>query len=277
MIQKIPSIQVFACDHQTVDIWKLPFIRIGTGYHNNSAIKDNIEENILQNYDQLLSEGTSIWWLWKHLPDFGNPDYVGFCHYRRFFTLLKPNFGAFPIFSNSFANFDKLTDYIITPAQQLAIIQQNNADGILPLPFPDYGYANSCNTIQDLMKAESDKDDMQLNMPKHLCDKAFDILLENTPSNLKSKMQNTFSDLNGYHFNIFTLKRELFDLYSQIIWKSCFDIEKYAHDEKIENLHPRWLAYLLERYSSCIFKMMQLNNQKFIELPMMMLNKIKYK
>lgn len=41
---------------------------------------DNISE-----LNSVLCEMTSVYWAWKHLDKIGNPDYIGFNHYRKFF------------------------------------------------------------------------------------------------------------------------------------------------------------------------------------------------
>ena len=47
-----------------------------------SALKDNIGENISW-ANNLCSEATSLYWMYKHLDYFEYPDMVGLCHYRR--------------------------------------------------------------------------------------------------------------------------------------------------------------------------------------------------
>ena len=54
-------------------------------------VKDNVQfdnsgENISA-HNKLLNEMTSIYWVWKHYLEIGDPDYIGFNHYRRFFNL----------------------------------------------------------------------------------------------------------------------------------------------------------------------------------------------
>ena len=50
-----------------------------------NAQRDDEGENISL-HNAMLNEMTSIYWAWKHLDRLGNPDYVGFNHYRRFFA-----------------------------------------------------------------------------------------------------------------------------------------------------------------------------------------------
>jgi len=47
---------------------------------------DNSGENI-SIHNKMLNEMTSIYWAWKHYLEIGDPDYIGFNHYRRFFKL----------------------------------------------------------------------------------------------------------------------------------------------------------------------------------------------
>ena len=96
------SIRVFACDHRCLGSkpWLYDAVRLGTGFSNDCKLKDTDGETICTpENDKLMSEYTAIWWLWKHIKELGDPDYVGFCHYRRFFTAADPNYGVFPIHS----------------------------------------------------------------------------------------------------------------------------------------------------------------------------------
>ncbi len=47
---------------------------------------DNTGDNISV-HNKVVNEMTSIYWAWKHYLEIGDPDYIGFNHYRRFFDL----------------------------------------------------------------------------------------------------------------------------------------------------------------------------------------------
>lgn len=51
----------------------------------NVFFDDSILDNI-SSHNKLLNENTSIYWFWKNLEQIGQPNYVGFNHYRRFFS-----------------------------------------------------------------------------------------------------------------------------------------------------------------------------------------------
>ncbi len=63
----------------------------------DNMIGDDTGENISE-LNRDLNEWTVLYWAWKNYDKLGNPDYIGLCHYRRFFEL--------PIFKRKlFADF----------------------------------------------------------------------------------------------------------------------------------------------------------------------------
>jgi len=267
---------VFAVDHRSACGWDLPLTRLGTGFGCGAELRDSDGENILQ-YNELLSEGTEMWWAHKNIRRFTGCEFVGFCSYRRFFSDLAPNMGVFPIHDARRGITPGYARHILSQDALYGIIRENGADGIAPLPFPDYAYCSGCLDVRDLMFRESEHHDMRLGMPRSLCDKAFDILLSNTPDWLKRHMESSFSCANTYHFNMFVLSLDDFIEYSDIIWKSSFECIRYAEESCVGSmLHRRWAAYLLERYTSCFMIALQLSSRKFVHLPILMFEKEKF-
>lgn len=52
----------------------------------NNCLFDDVGENI-SDLNKNINEMTTIYWAWKHYDEIGNPEYMGFFHYRRFFDL----------------------------------------------------------------------------------------------------------------------------------------------------------------------------------------------
>ena len=77
----------------------------------------------------LLSEGAQIWWLSKHLADFGSPDYVGLFHYRRFMSLAVDK----PIVNISQSQFSR--ELCALPHHLMFLIEQNGLDGLVFTPL----------------------------------------------------------------------------------------------------------------------------------------------
>jgi len=86
--------------------------------------------------------------VYKHIKDFGNPNYIGFCHYRRYFAICKDWLHQNKIVIEDFDN--KLSDCILSPIDQLCIIKKLEIDGILEFPFLDVVNVNKYETIIDM-------------------------------------------------------------------------------------------------------------------------------
>lgn len=52
----------------------------------DNMIGDDTGENISLLNNQYC-EMTALFWAWKNYDKLGNPDYIGLCHYRRFFMI----------------------------------------------------------------------------------------------------------------------------------------------------------------------------------------------
>lgn len=85
---ELPEIKIFACDHLKHDKWLLPYIRLGNSCNLDSCALNISNDPSLYDYEgTVLSEFCHFQWLYNHLEELGKTDYIGICHYRRFFTL----------------------------------------------------------------------------------------------------------------------------------------------------------------------------------------------
>lgn len=269
------SIKCFAVDHRNLgqEKWSFPWIRLGTGFENDCAIKDTVEPSICtERFNAFLGEWTAIWWVYAHLSDFGSADYVGIANYRRFFTKAAPNYGVFPIFKYSGPMSQQVIASILTPEELLVACQANSLDGILPTRFPDYSYASGRRDVVDLMHAESNF--LKLGMSEQLCKTVFDFLASACSKHFSEEaISNSMSQLSTFHFNVFVLEKELFKQYVEIINEVVFKTIEHIDSNHIENLHPRLFGYVIERLSSCLFFMMSSVGKKFAEIPITLFDK----
>ena len=53
-----------------------------------NTIGDDTGDNI-SNKNMSFNELTAVYWAWKNYDKLGNPDYIGLCHYRRYFLFRK--------------------------------------------------------------------------------------------------------------------------------------------------------------------------------------------
>ena len=253
---------VFACDHRIGVPWNLPYVRFG-GPESECCIRcENKIEGKLVNAD----ETAKIYWLWKHLDQFGS-NIIGYCQYRRFFTTVYTNLPVINIRHEQFKS-----EFAMTPFQQEALIKKNNADGILHPAFNVVNFSRTPFTyIWEQIEILTGED----MLPKDCQKAAFDIFLSCTPSYLQDHMRDAFSIDKNYLCNIFTVKVEIFNQFGNIAFKAIPQVINLVGD-RASNLHPYWLAYLLERYTSCYYHCLELNGSKFLKVPLMTIDAEKH-
>ena len=71
---------------QTYERFSPPYVPICVGDKKNEFpswfLRDDSGENIADK-NAVFNEMTAIYWVYKHLEEVGNPDIIGFVHYRR--------------------------------------------------------------------------------------------------------------------------------------------------------------------------------------------------
>ena len=256
------SIQIFACDHRHEVQWDLPYVRFG-GPESDCAIKTGA--NKIFDIEVNADETPKLFWLWKNLDQLGNPDIIGYCQYRRFFYSVSAQLPVVDIPREKLRR-----EFALTPIQQLVLINQHNADGILHPHFKVIDdYKTPYKYIWEQICILEGEKNLQLRFQK----KAFDLLLERTPNDLKNAMQQAFEVKENYLCNIFTVKREVFKQFGEVAFRAVEDLLKIMSREERNQLHPYWLAYLFERYTSCWYHALEIARRcKFLKIPLLTVN-----
>ena len=112
-------------------------------------LRDDVGDNISQK-NHKYNELTAIYWVYKHLNEFSDLEYVGFCHYRRFLCFNGKNKKAYV---RKYVNFD----YIYVDNEKLGDIFKQY-DFIAPCPNhyrsvrKHYERSHNKTDINDLLK-----------------------------------------------------------------------------------------------------------------------------
>ncbi len=185
----------------------------------NEDIQDGNRENVGENISELnpyINENTGIYWAWKN--DL-KCDYIGFCHYRRYFTT------------------DDITmvERHILPS---AVIERylKSYDLIVSGAYIDYGKTIE-GRFADTIDRSAYKEGMQI---------VRKIITETQPDYAKA-FEHVFSGHSFFPCNMFIMPIDIFDKYCQwlfsILPKACelFNIEKY------DNYSSRAIGFIAER------------------------------
>jgi len=184
-----------------------------------------------------------MWWADKHYSEIGDPDYIGFVHYRRFFSFTCKS----PIVNISASVFNPA--FCAKSAELLFMMLKDSLDCLTfcPLPVTSDSEHKFVDVLEQLKFLSKDG----MNIPDEVCDKSFELFLQNCKDeSFKKFLKQAMSIRNSYVCNIFVLKKELFHEFCSIAFPVFVELKSMLSDNDLKNIHPRFMGYILERFTS---------------------------
>lgn len=194
---------------------------------------DDTGENISsknKNYCEL----TGLYWGWKNL----SYDYLGICHYRRFFST--------KFFGNKW-------DRILTEKQAEKILENTNV--ILPAKRNYIIETNYTQYIHAHHKADLDT--------------TRQILSEKYPEYIAA-FDNYMSKTEGHHFNMFVMRKDILDGYCTWLFDVLFELEKRLDISTYDDYNKRVFGFVSERL---IDTWLDTNKISYAEVPTLFMEK----
>lgn len=239
------NIKIIVATHQKYQMPKDPmYLPIHVGAEGNDNIgykKDNIGENIsIKN--PYFCELTGLYWAWKNL----DAEYIGLTHYRRHFTV-----------NNKIPNNEEDKFKIVLSQNELEK-KLKKADIILPKKrkyfietlYSHYKHTMYVEPLDETRKIIAER------CPKYL--KEFDKLKTRTSSHM---------------FNMFIMKKEYFDRYSEWLFDILFELEKRVDVKKYEKFHARFFGRISELLLDIWIKT---NDLKYEEIRVINMQKVNW-
>jgi len=194
------------------------YLPVHVGAEGKSSLgyqKDNEGDNIaLKN--PCFCELTGLYWAWKNLK----VDYIGLCHYRRYFTLSK----------KYYKNEKEKFEHVLTKKEVEPLLENN--DIILPKKRHYY-----IETLYSHYKHTMHIETLEL---------AGDILKEMYPK-YTLEFEKLKKRTSGHMFNMFIMKKEIFDDYCKWLFDILFELEKRIDYTKYDSFHARFFGRVSER------------------------------
>ncbi len=234
------QIAIFVCYHKESEIFANEIYKpIQTGCTLNEEMEgllhDNTGDNISiknRNYGEL----TAVYWVWKnYLKENPNTDYIGFCHYRRFFDFAdkKENFFCF-----------KLEDYNVFKDK----IWPNNTPDKIEKYIKNYDVIVPAATTFDNKSVigqflEAHPQEIHIVM-----DKFIEIVKKDYPD--YAKVMDDFLKNNKMYICLnYVMKKELFEEWCKWLFDILFKIESETdYSQYIDYNAIRAPAFVAERF-----------------------------
>lgn len=214
-------------------------------------VGDDTGDNI-SDLNRIYSEMTSHYWMWKHYEELGNPDYIGFCHYRRFF-----------IFKENLFDTRTMTPWLKgIPCYKVSTFDQACEENVREENI--YNLLTSSADVYTIKKHDVRKEyENDLYMKEHyLCTipwakRSLWNLLCDTVNTLYPDYREILNEFSyGSHmycFNMFIMRKELFHKYCEFSFNimkhiaACVDTSSFT-----DPMELRYMGYLAE-YITTLF------------------------
>lgn len=213
--------KIFVISHK--DYWMpadrmyLP-LQVGVNRKNiDGFLQDNLGDNIADK-NASFCELTALYWIWKNYKE--DIDYIGLCHYRRYFGRHKVLFGSFKKRVAMIYNRDEINSLL----KNVDIILPKKRNYIIETVADQYNHAHNPKDLSSL------RDSINRLYPAYLHD--FD-------KHMKCRRIHIY--------NMFIMKKSLFDDYCVWLFDILFDLEKNIDIKDYDTYQQRVFGFLSER------------------------------
>lgn len=242
-----PTVKILLAYHKQSALLKndifLP-IHVGRATQNdkdlwltNNLIGDNTGENI-SNKNPNYCELTAQYWAWKNYDKLGNPDYIGFMHYRRHLNFnIKKNFSQSKwgtVHHNCLDN-TYISKFGLNEENIKNVLSQYD---IITAQAWDVTNAKSKNNFYHYATSDS-----KLHIKDY--ETAINVLIKKYPE-YKESIEKYNSSTLGYYTNIFIMKKDIFHSYASWLFDILFALEKQTDVSNYNFQEARIYGYISE-------------------------------
>lgn len=208
---------------------------------------DNISERN-HKYNELSAQ----YWAWKNYDKLGNPEYIGFMHYRRHFIFDDTNLDELPKSYLNQCEFDYADDKYLKHISDENIIKSlRQNDCIVPTVF-DVQTLNKKNVREQFGNVPEQK-------VEHF-DTMVTIAKVLRPEYTK-EIQEFITGSKQYICNMFVLPKKIFFEYCEFCFPILFEVERQIEIDETNHFSSRVLGYFGEMLFS-IFMLKKLKNNQ---------------
>ncbi len=254
----MPKIKIFVTYKEKHRILKsdiLTPIQAGRAIANEvipDTIGDDTGENI-SNQNDIYSELSSIYWVWKNYEKVDNPDYVGFMQYRRQFLFDVKNIELKHRWIGSFYKFKYLRRNLLNSFSDKNIRKVvTNYDYLIP----DWHDVRDVNV--KTVKAE------YLTYTDGANEEIFDCFIDICKRKIPEYIEEIQNIENGNKVlacNMFIFKKELFFKYCEFAFSILFELVDKTNQRGLNISSQRFAGYMAEKLLSMFVMKLEKENE----------------
>lgn len=234
------------------DVWTPIKVGNALNWDPDNLIEDNVGENI-SHLNASYNELTAIYWAWKNYDKLGNPDFIGFCHYRRVLVFSEMIASSHTIDIN-YDKQESLFEAIKYKKSWLEKLLLNN--DCISWCVVDKKYS-----VKEQYKKSSREGE-------HVYQDLLDVekIIEKDFPQYRIAAKNYLNGNSHYFGNVFVLRKDLFFEYCEFIFKAI-KIFLSLHDD-FDKRSP-WLQrlFISERLTGIFITRLKETEYRVLDLP----------
>lgn len=223
----------------------------------DNMIGDDTGENISAD-NRFLNELTAIYWAWKNYDKLGNPDYIGFMHYRRHLSFnLNKHFDAdiYGFVLEQKLNDTYLAKYHLDAEHIIDIVGHYDVIVADKTDLTRLGTKNPYNHYENSERKLHIKD----------YETVLDILCHKYPEYTEDAVSYNTSDY-AYFTNVFIMKKEIFNDYCGWLFGILKEAQQKIDISNYNIQETRALAYVSEWLCGIYITHLSRKGKKILEL-----------
>lgn len=227
----------------------------------DGMIGDNTGENISKDNPR-YNELSAQYWIWKHYQEVGNPDYVGFMHYRRHFLFNE----KLPLTNSKWLNNGNVFIFPKVCPQYMEYLNDESIKSYFPacdcMVIKPYDIKN----IKEKYERIRDNYITLKEQEGRFYDIFLDVIKELHPDYLE-EIEEFDNGTQMYLCNMFVMRRDLFEDYCNFLFSTLKEIDNRIDSTNFSSAKSRFLGFLGEFVLSIyIFKLRKNPNIKIKEM-----------
>ena len=191
-------------------------VQVGASGKNSIGYQRDDEGENISEKNPYYCELTALYWAWKNL----DVEYIGLCHYRRYFTLSKKHYKSQEKKFEHVLNYEEVQKLL----KEIDIILPKKRKYYIETLYSHYEHTMHIETL----------------------DVAGKIIKEKYPEYYKEFL-NLKKRKSGHMFNMFIMKKEILNDYLNWIFDILLELEKRVDATKYDSFHARFFGRVSER------------------------------
>lgn len=225
-----------------------------------NTIGDNTGDNI-SNLNRYFNEMSAVYWCWKNYDKIGNPDYIGLMHYRRHFIFSEKNYSKSTLLDKSY-----IYSYNFIDEKYMKLLDERYVGSLIDKYDIICPHKYNANNLNDGHYYRNCKERfVELSKTSTKWYEKMDNIVRTSYPEFSDELDYLDKKPNHYLFNMFVMKKELFNKYCSFVFDVLFKLYDEFKNTNTDVWQYRAIAFLSEFLTSIYISYYRTRNSNMVK------------